>query len=176
MTEGMGEGAVSEAVRLSTMLRDLVDVLIPGEDGWPSASLAGVHGILGMRLLEEMGEDALVRVERALKDCGGPLEPLDEDMRTTVVARLEAAQPKLFTLIRTAAYLGYYESPGVIPAIRALGQPYDPVPIYKGYHVEPFDRERDRPRHNRGFYIPTDQVKPVDISKLDHLGGGHGGA
>ena len=58
----MGVVGVSEAIRLSTMLRDLADVLIPGEgDAWPSASLAGVHGILGMRLLEELGEDPRVR-------------------------------------------------------------------------------------------------------------------
>jgi len=172
----MGVVGVSEAIRLSTMLRDLVDVLIPGEDDWPSASLAGVHGILGMRLLEELGEDALLQVEQALEACGGPLGPLDEEQRTSVVAKLEASQPRLFTLIRTATYLGYYESPGVIPAIRALGQPYDPVPIFKGYRLEPFDRERDRPKHNRGFYIPTDEVKPVDISGLDHLGERHGRA
>jgi hypothetical protein len=167
---------VSEAVRLSTMLRDLVDVLIPGEGDWPSGSLAGVHGILGMRLLEELGEPALTDVEAALEACGGPLGPLSEEDRVTVVARLETSQPKLFTLIRTAAYLGYYESPSVIPQIRALGQPYDPVPIFRGYHLEPFDRDRDRPRHNRGFYIPTDQVQPVDISGLDHLGERHGRA
>ena len=41
-------------------------------------------------------------------------------------------------------------------------------------YAEPFDRERDRPRHNRGFFIPTDRVKPVDISNLDHLGEQHG--
>lgn len=167
---------MSEAVRLSTMLRDLVDVLIPGEGDWPSGSLAGTHGILGMRLLEEQGPQALLELETALAACGGPLGPLGEDERVAVVARLENSRPKLFTLIRTATYLGYYESPSVIPQVRALGQPYDPVPILQGYHLEPFDRERDRPRHNRGHYIPTDQVKPVDISGLDHLGGRHGGA
>ncbi len=171
-----GEACVSEAVRLSTMLRDLVDVLIPGEGDWPSGSLAGVHGILGMRLLEERGDRALLDLEAALASCGGPLGPLSEDDRVTVVARLETGQPRLFTLLRTATYLAYYESPSVIPQIRALGQPYDPVPILEGYRLEPFDRERDRPRHNRGHYIPTDQVKPVDISGLDHLGERHGRA
>jgi hypothetical protein len=158
------------------MLRDLVDVLIPGEDDWPSASLAGVHGILGMRLQEVMGEDALRRVETALLACGGPLAPLDEDGRVVVVTKLEATEPNLFVVLRTATYLAYYESPSVIPQIRALGQPYDPIPIIKGYHLDPFDRERDRPKHNRGFYIPTDRVKPIDISGLDHLGEHHGRA
>ena len=165
---------MSEAVRLSAMLHDLVDVLIPGEEEWPSASLAGVHGILGMRLLETMGDDALLRVEAALLASGGPLATLDEDGRVVVVTKLEALEPGLFTVIRTATYLAYYESPSVIPQVRASGQPYDPIPILKGYHLEPFDRERDRPRHNRGFFIPTDQVKPVDISNLDHLGEQHG--
>ena len=165
---------MSEAVRLSAMLRDLVDVLIPGEGDWPSASLAGVHGILGMRLLETLGDNGLTQVEAALLACGGPLAPLDEDERVVVVTKLEAMEPRLFVVLRTATYLAYYESPAVIPQIRAQGQPYDPIPIIKGYHLEPFDRERDRPKHNRGFYIPTDQVKPVDLTGLDHLGEQHG--
>ena len=165
-----------DAMRLSTMLRDLVDVLIPGEADWPSGSLAGVQGVLAMRLLEERGETALSELEAALRNCGGPLESLGEAGRVEVVAKLESASPKLFTLIRTASYFAYYESPSVLPQIRSLGQPYDPMPILKGYQLEPFDRERDRPRHNRGSYIPTDRVKPVDISGLDHLGERHGRA
>ena len=167
---------MGEALRLALMLRDLVDVLIPGEGNWPSGSLAGVHGMLGMRLLEELGETALTDLEQSLKDCGGPLEKLDEAARIDVVARLETTMPKLFTLVRTASYFAYYESPAVLPQIRSLGQPYDPVPILQGYQLEPFDRQRDRPRHNRGSYIPTDQVQPVDIAGLDHLGERHGRA
>ena len=167
---------MSEAIRLSTMLRDLVDVLIPGEDDWPSGSLAGIHGVLAMRLLQELGEDGLAMVERAIEAAGGPLDGLDEAGRIAVVTRLEQAEPKLFTLLRTATYYGYYESPAVIHAIRALGQPYQAVPIVKGYELAPFDLAHDRPKHNRGHYIPTDQVVPVDHSGLAHLRTSHGEA
>ena len=40
-----------------------------------------------------------------------------------MVARLEQEQPELFTAVRNAAYLAYYESPAVIPAIQAWGSP-----------------------------------------------------
>ncbi len=163
---------MSEAVRLATTLRELVDVLIPGEgEEWPSASLAGVHGLLGFRLQELRGEGAVQALAAALDSCGGPLTALDEEGRVAVVARLEQEQPELFTAVRNAAYLAYYESPAVIPAIQALGQPYRAIPYIGGYPQEPFDPERDRPRHNRGSYIPTDEVRPVDLSGLDHLGG-----
>jgi hypothetical protein len=163
---------VSEAARLAATLRDLVDVLIPGEgDDWPSASLAGVHGLLGFRLQEARGEEAVRELAAALDRCGGPLAPLDEAGRGSVVAQLEREQPDLFALVRNASFLAYYESPAVILAIQALGQPYRAIPYQGGYPQEPFDPERDRPRHNRGRYIPTDQVRRVDLSGLDHLGG-----
>ena len=87
-----------------------------------------------------------------------------------MVARLEQEQPELFTAVRNAAYLAYYESPAVIPAIQALGQPYratSSAAIRRSRSIP----SADRPRHNRGSYIPTDEVRPVDLSGLDHLGG-----
>jgi hypothetical protein len=167
---------VTDAVRLATMLSQLVDVLIPGGEGWPSASLAGTHGLLGFRLQEVRGEDAVHDLARAVDACGGPLDPLDEAGRIAVVERLERERPDLFKLLRTATYLSYYESPAVIPAIQALGQPYRAMPGLEGYPQPPFERERDRPRHNRGSYIPTDAVRRVDVSGLEHLGGGDGRA
>ena len=43
------------AIELATLLRDFVDVLIPGEGPWPAASVVGVQGVLAMRLLEARG-------------------------------------------------------------------------------------------------------------------------
>src|SRR4051812_50050914 len=57
------------------MISQLVDVLIPGGEGWPSASLAGTHGLLGFRLQEVRGEDAVRDLARAVDACGGPLHP-----------------------------------------------------------------------------------------------------
>lgn len=167
---------MSEAVRLATSLRDLVDVLIPGEGDWPSASLAGVHGLLGFRLQESRGEGAVLELAAALDRCGGPLAALDEAGRVAVVERLEVQEPALFKLARDAAYLAYYESPAVIPVIQGLGQPYRAIPYLGGYPQEPFDAERDRPRHNRGRYVPTDEVRSVELAGLAPAGGDDGRA
>jgi hypothetical protein len=156
----------SEALRLAQMLRDVVDTLIPGEGDWPAASLVGVHGVLGARLVEMLGENALVDVDLAIRKHGGPLAALDSAGRVNSLRQLESAEPKLFALLRTASYLAYYENPAVIVQIRSLGQPYDAVPIRRGYDIGQFDLERDRPRHNRGHFVSTPDVQRVDLSKL----------
>ncbi|MBV9221903.1 MAG: hypothetical protein JOY94_20980 [Methylobacteriaceae bacterium] len=168
--------SASDAERLAIMLRDIVDTMIPGEDGWPAASLVGVQGILGMRLLESLGENCLADLESELAACGGPLGPLAEAERLAVLERLEHARPKLFALVRTAACLAYYESPTVVRQIQTLGQPYKAIPGIEGYPTVPFDLERDRPRHNRGHYIATDGVRRVDLSALSQAGGANGPA
>ena len=90
-------------------------MLIPGEGPWPSASMVGVQGVLAMRLLEAQGETGADELERALLACGGPLAPLDAEARAAVVRQFEAAEPALFKLVRNAAYLAYYETPGGRP-------------------------------------------------------------
>mgnify|MGYP005842816281 FL=1 len=117
---------MSESRRLATMLRDLVDTLIPGDERWPPASLAA----------------------------------------------FEANEAALFTLVRTATYLGYYENPAVIRQVQALGQPYRAVAIHRGYPQAPFDPARDTPRHGRGSYGPTASVERLDLDPV--TGGEHG--
>ena len=153
------------------MLRDLVDTLIPGDERWPPASLAGVQGVVAMRLLETRGEDALGELERAIAAAGGPLAELDAAARKRVVATFEANDATLFTLVRTATYLGYYENPAVIRQVQALGQPYQAVPIHRGYPQAPFDPARDAPRHGRGRYVPTAAVERLDLGLV--TGGEH---
>jgi hypothetical protein len=164
---------MTDAAALATLLRDLVDVLIPGEEGWPAASIVGVQGVLAMRLMEVRGQDACDGLERAVLAAGGPLAPLDEAGRIAVVQRLEQSEPALFKLLRSAVYLGYYENPAVIRAVQGLGQPYKAVPIFEGYEQAPFDLDRDRPRHNRGHWIRTEDVRPVDVAGLELEEGKH---
>ena len=52
-------------------------------------------------------------------------------------------------------------------AIRALGFNYNPTPLPAGYEVGRFDAERDAPRHGRGRFLATDEVRRVDLSQLD---------
>jgi hypothetical protein len=163
---------MSNANDLARLLCDLVDVLIPGDGRWPAASAVGVQGVLAMRLLELRGEEGIEEVERALLANGGPLALLDAAGRVAVVERFQQGHPALFTLVRNATTLAYYESPAVIRAIRELGQPYQAVPIHEGYALPPFDPDCDRPRHERGRWLRTEEVKRLDLSLL--AGGEHG--
>ncbi len=149
------------------LLADLVEVLLPGDDGWPSGRTVGVQALLALRLLEGRGKAGFAGLTRALLKAGGPLAPLDEEGRIAVVRRLEAAEPDLFGWVRDAAYIVYYENPFVAEVINAKGNPYELRPHLKGYAVPRFDLDRDTPRHGRGRYTPTGAVTRVDTSALD---------
>jgi hypothetical protein len=156
---------------LAEMLADLVDVLIPGDDLFPRASLVGAQALLANRLRELYGEAALAELAEAILACGGPLRPLDAGRRAAVVARLERERLELFARVRTVAYLSYYEAPAVHAAIRAMGFTYHATPQPEGYPVGRFDPEADMPRHGRGRYLRTEEVRRVDLSRLDFLPG-----
>lgn len=162
---------MGDSLGLASLLRDLVDVLIPGEGPWPPASVVGVQGVLAMRLLEARGQGGADELEQALLKCGGPLAPLDADARAEVVRSFESSEPAFFKLVRNAAYIAYYENPAVVRAVQGLGQPYQAMPGAKGYPLPAFDLEHDRPRHGRGHYIRTEDVRPLDLSVLE---GEHG--
>ena len=142
------------------MLRGLIDTLLPGGHGFPAAGATGMAGLLAARL--HATDPALMgRLAEGL----GALPDGAEGWQDAV-ARLEASEPKLFDEVRKYAYLTYYEQPGVIAAIRALGIRYNDAPLPEGYPAEPFDTATDAPRHARGRWIATEQVQPVDVSRL----------
>jgi hypothetical protein len=155
-------------VPLAAMFADFVDVLIPGDDRWPSASAIGVQGLLLSRMVEEFGEAEPRRIADALVAAGAPFTGHDPAGRRAIVERLEAARPDLFAVLRSAVTLAYYESPVAADAIRALGRPYLLRPHLVGYPSRPFDAARDTPTHGRGRYLATDEVTRIDISGL-HL-------
>jgi len=152
----------------SVVVMDFADVLLPGDDLFPSARGSGT-ALLLMARLEEGG--LVDRLEEALKAAGGPLTELGPEARRAVVARLEAEQPKLFADVLKPVYLTYYEQPAVVEAIRAIGIPYNATPLPEGYPVEPFDPARDAPQHSRGRWTRTEDVVRVDLSGLDYLRG-----
>jgi hypothetical protein len=160
---GNAKPAPAEAAAL---LADLVDVLIPGEGAWPSAATVGVQALLATRLFEDLGRGHFARLATAILAAGGPLRDHGEEERVAIVARFEAAEPALFNWIRDAAYIAYYESPFVAAVINAQGHPYDLRPHIKGYPLAPFDIERQTPRHGRGHYVATQDVRRVDTSTL----------
>ena len=127
---------------LASLLRDFVDVLIPGEGPWPSASMVGVQGVLAMRLLEVQGEAGATSSSGRCLNVAGRWRLSMPRRRAEVVQQFEPADPAFFKLVRNAAYLAYYENPAVVRAMQGLGQPYQAMPAAKGYPLPAFDLER----------------------------------
>jgi hypothetical protein len=144
-------------VEVARLLAGLVDVLLPGAEGWPSGATVGVQFELATRLIEQRGEDALDRLVAALRPNAAALLNGDE----AAVAAWEARDPELFGWVRDAAYMAYYESPVVALAITAKGHPYQLRPHTTGYKLPRFDPARDTPTHGRGRYIATHEVARV---------------
>jgi hypothetical protein len=144
----------------------LMDVLLPGGHGFPKASETGMGAMLLERLRRSDAAMA-ARLAAAVNAAGGPLDPLDEAGRAAAVERFASAEPKLFRTVRKLTYLTYYEQPAVIAAIRALGIRYNDSPLPDGYPAEPFAPERDAPRHERGRWVRTEEVRRVDLSRLN---------
>lgn len=164
----MSEAPLSSR-ELAQLLADFVDGLIPGDDHWPAASLVGVQSVLANRLIEFQGEAAVDQLVAGLRAAGAPFSGKSETERTAIIAAFERSDAKLFEIARNATYLAYYESPAVLPAIASLGFAYKLLPHLEGYAMPAVDGERDRPHHKRGFHVPTDAVRRVDLSGLSHL-------
>jgi len=128
----------------------LAEVLLPGGDGFPSASETGMSELLSSRLAS-----VAQRLQAAITAAGGPLGPLSPEQRHAVVARIEADEPLLFDELRKIVYLTYYEQEKVVAAIRALDLPYNAAPLPEGYAPEAFDATIDAPKHGRGRWKPT---------------------
>ncbi|MDX6748710.1 hypothetical protein SH611_02705 [Geminicoccaceae bacterium 1502E] len=140
-------------------LAAMVDTLLPGDGIFPPASAAGTVDKLAQRL----GGPARAALLAAIEQCGGPLGPLDPEARRAVVERLERGHRGLFETVLRVAFLGYYGSEPVAAAMRAGGLDYRLTPQPEGYAMQPFDEERDRPRHPRGSYRRTEEVRRVEL-------------
>ncbi|MDE0202429.1 MAG: hypothetical protein OXK73_08350 [Rhodospirillaceae bacterium] len=157
-----------EPAKIATMLRELVDVLLPGDERFPAASEAGTHGVVTDRLVAQLGEAALDDLAQTVAACGGPLEPLSATERQAVVRRFETDHPEQFETLRMIAYLAYYENPAVVRAVRSLGHVYNDAPQPAGYAMAAFD-ENDplqAPAHRRGHYVKTEDVTRLDLAPL----------
>lgn len=163
-----------EAKALAAELAALVDALVPGDDEFPAASTVGVQAKLADRLIVLRGERAVAEMIDLLAAFGGPLRDLDEAGRTAVVARLERERADDFLCVRNLSFLAYYESPAVHEVIRSMGFTYNAAPLPNGYDVGKFQAATDAPQGRRGGYRRTEEVRRVDLGKLDFLEGGHG--
>ncbi len=156
---------MTEPRALAATLAALVDLLLPGDQLFPSGSSVGVQAKLADRLIELRHPAAVSELLGRLGDWGAAPGNLDR----TALERFERADPEEFLLIRNLAYLAYYESPAVHEAIRALGFTYHAVPLPAGYEVGRFDPATDLPRHGRGGFVRTEAVRRVELGRLEFL-------
>ena len=158
----------TDPAQIAAMLKELVDVLLPGDGRFPAASDAGSHGVVADRLVAQLGETALDDLAQTVAACGGPLGPLGSAARRAVVHRMEEAHPEQFETLRMIAYHAYYESPAVVRAVRALGHVYNDAPQPAGYAMAAFDDSDplQAPAHRRGHYVRTEDVARLDLAPL----------
>jgi hypothetical protein len=154
---------------LSSSLAALLEVLLPGDELFPCGAALGIEGLLAERVREAMEPSALDEVTAALAATGAPFASLLPADRVPVVTRLQREHPALFDQLVKIVYLTYYQAPAVQDAIRALGLAYNSTPLPAGYAVGRFDAERDTPRHGRGRFLATDEVRRVDLGGLDFV-------
>ena len=127
----------------------LLGALLPGGAGFPPAAGTGMAPLL------------LARLRHADPSLPARLLAAGDGEAHEALSRMEAHDPALFAEFRKHAYLAYYEQPGAIAAIRALGHPYNDAPLPDGYPAEAFDPAHDTPRHARGRWIDTEDVRPA---------------
>ncbi len=139
----------------------LAETLLPGGVGFPAFGATDAGAVL----LRRLGADDRTRLLAALIAPGAAAE--GPPAWVQAAAAIEALEPALFAAFRKQAYLVYYEQPAVITAIRALGHSYNDAPLPDGYPTAAFDPTQDAPRHGRGRWVDTDDVRPVDLAALD---------
>ncbi len=153
---------------IAETMRALVDTLVPGDDRFPSASAAGVHGVVAERLRAQAGRSQLDRVLAALDSDARRFAASNAAERGEAVKRFEHGDPALFEALLTTVYLAYYESPSVVCALRGLGRAYNDTPQPDGYAMAAFDATdpAQAPTHTRGRYVATDEVARVDLAPI----------
>jgi hypothetical protein len=156
------EDAMTSPRARARIIERLVETLLPGDEDFPSGAEAGVSTKLVERLADTDGDGAVERVLKAVD----ALETVPPAEARSVVEAFERDEPTLFARVRAITFVSYYENPFVQEAIRDLGFLYNATPLPRGYGIRRFDMEKDVPQHSRGRYVPTDEVKRVDLSGL----------
>jgi hypothetical protein len=150
--------------RQGLALAAVLDTLLPGGEGFPSASATDTAAFL----LDQVGSAArrewLLPLLSELDDAaGGEFAAGDAEQRTALLQQLEAVQPLPFAKLLALAYYSYYAQPAVIAAIQALGHDYNQTPQPLGYEMAPFDPANPThlPAAPRGSYMRTRDIVRV---------------
>ena len=177
-------GGLAEPVRFSdseaAVIEALADTMIPPGRGFPAPSEVGIVDFFG-RYTAPVGQRATLypfveeeSLKADLARLGDGFVAADVDGRTEEVARLESDEEELFGKLRALVYYGYYSATEVTLAIQReipAGRDYHGPPLPYGYlHcIEDWDDELLATAGQGAGYVATEDVVPVDLSKLSWL-------
>jgi hypothetical protein len=140
------------------LLRQVLDVLIPGTPTLPPAGQAGAADHVERRaeatpaLRRRLSEGlAIIAILAARRHPDG-FAALDQDQRESVLHSVSNEAPEAFDALILHAYSGYYTLRPVLAAIGAPGRPPQPL----GHEMAPLDeRVLARARQRPALYRPT---------------------
>jgi len=155
---------------VAATLAAFVDVLLPGDEDFPSASTVGAQGLLAERLRQRLGADSVATLAERLS-LSGPFADADAATKVTIVQEFERNEPVLFAVVYMVVCFSYYQHPTVTATIRALGHDYKDSPQPDGYEMPKFDFTPgvNVPMKPKGTFKWTEWLEPIDISSLAHL-------
>lgn len=171
----MADGVWDLTAEERRTLEDALDALLPSEGSFPAPSECGViDGFIRQRVASEEVEPGAFPSINAedLKCILGTIQ--EAESMTEALRELESREPARFMALWQLAVYGYYSRPEVIQAIQTdLNNAYHGAPLPHGYaHVlTPWDATHplEMPRNPAGSYLGTDQVRRVDLSRLEGL-------
>ena len=170
---GAAGGAVHFDDRQVAVLKAACDEIIPPGDGFPAPSAVGVVEDFMPRYITPRGEQpqhfpfvAEEEFKAAVDALGQRFLDADSEQRVAMLRAVERDDSTFFTQLRDLVYYGYYSRPVVTEAIRAnleAGRDYHGAPQPYGYVGSIEDWDVSRLPRGRGRYIPTAEVKRVQV-------------
>ncbi|MGA7670626.1 MAG: hypothetical protein WBW04_09400 [Nitrolancea sp.] len=169
----MANSAWSLSVEERSTLERVLDALLPPTGSFPLPSQTNMIDEFILKRIPEVDERGSLypgldssRLKALLGELAG-----DPDM-TESLSMLQNENPTQFQAVLSLAVYGYYSRAETITAIqRDLAPAYHGAPLPLGYAgaMAPWDANDplQMPRSPRGSYVPTNQVKRVDLSRLD---------
>jgi len=136
-----GASVFTEAER--QLLRQVLDVLIPGTRTLPAAGQAGAADHVESRaeatpaLRRRLSEGLTIIAILAARRHPDGFAALDHDQRETVLQSASTETPAAFDALILHAYSGYYALPQVLAGIGAPDRPPQPL----GHEMAPLDEQ-----------------------------------
>jgi hypothetical protein len=162
------------------VIEAVADTMIPPGDGFPAPSAVGIVDFIG-RYVAPAGAEAKyypfageAAFKAGLDRLGDGFASANENERVKTLRQLESDDEAYFSQLRSLVYYGYYAATEVTLAIQKqipAGRDYHGPPLPYGYIncIDDWDEEALSAAGRGSGYIATDQVKRVDLSKVEWL-------